>query len=155
MRLSSTLVFALSAIATINTIAKIQQTNAHSWVHCSKYTGDVTNFQPSECKAWPRGFFKQYGKNEEFGKQQGYNHDSASVCKFQGRSSDPKEIAQYQQGEVGCINWVSLSHAILIHIWMNHMIYIGNCNFNNCYLLICVCSLFSTTKQMAQNHVSL
>jgi hypothetical protein len=69
MRLSTTLIIALSAFATLNTIAKFQQTNGHSWIACTDYRGDASKWTPSGCKAWPRGFFAMRGDNNKFGEQ--------------------------------------------------------------------------------------
>jgi hypothetical protein len=56
-----------AAIATSLSTSTVSSVDAHSWIACTDYRGDVSNYEPSACKAWPRGFFLHRGDNNNFG----------------------------------------------------------------------------------------
>lgn len=104
--------------------------DAHSWVHCTDYTGtgnDLNYHNPSQCRSLPRAWYKNQfynavPRNDQFGVDGGYNiqvnlDGSGTRCpgtatigfdaNYQGRQN----VVRYMQGETYRLTWPAKNHA--------------------------------------------
>ncbi len=65
-RTTSTLLLLVLGLLAVSLI------DAHSWLACSDYRGDINYYDPSKCYAYPRGW-KSVNSNT-FGEDRGYNY---------------------------------------------------------------------------------
>jgi hypothetical protein len=99
--------------------------DAHSWVACSDYRGDLNFFEQSQCFGWPRSY-----RPSAAGNQRGYQiayPDSQAYSGGQNRAcnsglaypwesaydNDAYPSAVYEQGRVYCLAWPMKNHGIL------------------------------------------
>lgn len=93
--------------------------HAHSWVACTDYRGDRTNYDVSFCKGFPRNW-QNAGGNAAFGADTGFNYQApasgARPCRdplngnYASGYTAQFPMAQYASGSTVCLAWPSKNH---------------------------------------------
>jgi hypothetical protein len=85
--------------------------NAHSWLGCSDYRGDVNNYDESKCMGFPRPGFPT-GTGTNLGNDVGYNYQpGAGQSACQSGFGQSYQHAVYEQGNTYCLAWPTKNHA--------------------------------------------
>lgn len=96
---------------------------AHSWVACTDYRGDVNYYDETKCMAYPRRWDQRGGaltptaNGYHMGADTGRDHQPSSACDialtspFSDAYSTSYPSATYEQGQVYCLAWPQKNHA--------------------------------------------
>lgn len=101
----------VSFSALISLAATITGVQAHSWIHCSDYRGDRSNYQPEHCHGHPRPDNGRVPQMYTFGVDFGFNEQPDTTCHVGAADElDGYPMARYKQGQEITLAWPSKNH---------------------------------------------
>jgi len=84
--------------------------NAHSWIHCTDYRGDVANYEQAQCFGHPRPKNNNYPDAQAFGVDRGHDTQNAVCQSTETNTNAQFPTAAYKRGQTVTLAWPSKNH---------------------------------------------